>query len=279
MKRHTANSIIKTAQDISKFVRHNTLTSFEQKNVQRDIDIMYSRIIGRQYVETDFVDRNRFDAGRRTEEFFQYMEGYIQQSKRWENILKQMLTQHKISSITDICPGWAPKIELALGHLQYTGSVTLYDQDTKAMKRLTSFIHNFCPNLRIRSHKGNVLSKTAKPQGDLTVCNHIIDDIILSLYARNERIPLHTLYKSEASFIQITQRISNNPTFIKKAAESIAISLLRFLKKDSHCIIAQYPGLTESSLELITWIQQIKTVTKDIVATIKNEGVNAQLLH
>lgn len=239
---------------------------------------MYSRIIGRQYVETDFVDRNRFDAGRRTEEFFRYLEGYIKQSKRWERILKPVLAHTHITSITEICPGWAPKIELALGRLAYTGSITLFDENLTSMKKLEDFAHFFYPELQIHTKTGNVFSKTKKPQSDLTVCNHIIDDLVLSLYTTNTRMQLYDLYESENIFIQATQNISKNHQLITQAAETITASLLRFIKKDSLLIIAQYPGLTETSLHLTSWIQCIHTVATNVYILLTQKGINAQIL-
>lgn len=278
MKQSNANSIIKQLEDISAFVKHKSLSSFEEKNILRDLEILNKRAMSGQYKETDFLQRNRFDAGRRTEEFFHYIEGYIEQSKRWERILKPVLAENHITSITDICPGWAPKIELALGHLEFTGTITLFDQDATAMKKLKNFTHYFYPSINLVQHKGDVFSNAKKPHSDLIVANHIIDDLILSLYTKKYRIHLETLYASEKSFIQTTNDICTNQTFLREATNTIIYALHQFVSPTNMLVIRQYPGLTEASIGLTKWIKCIAKITQEISKTMQENNVSIILI-
>jgi hypothetical protein len=182
------------------------------------------------------------------------MQGYITQSNKWSEILKPILKRNNIQTITDVCPGWAPKIELALTSLGYTGTVTIFDKNNHSTKQLQSMITSFKPLYTIMEKTGDVLSKSRKPQSNLTVCNHIIDDVMLSMYARSAGTPLDQIYLTEQLYIRATHEIVHREKMFDDFPDLFVERIDQFVPYNGIFIMMHYPGLTESSLRLKPWI-------------------------
>jgi hypothetical protein len=273
------DSMKQTDQDIPQaFSRLRTVffekkrSEYENKNIFHDLSVMKNRIQTGQYAETDFIQRNRFDTGRRTEEFLRYMEGYIHQSEQWATILKPILRRGDVQTITDICPGWAPKIELALIKLGYTGNITVFDKSHHPIKHLLSMISLFKPLYTISEKTGNVLSTTKKPQSDLTVCNHIVDDLLFSVYADATGIPLNQLYLDENMYIQATEKISHSRKITASFPELFVQRINQFIPLHGIFVMMHYPGMTESSLQLKPWIIFCNSLIQNIYMEFLSAG-------
>lgn len=257
---------------IETLLAQGRFSDFEQKNITHDLQRVFEKLSSGLYRESHFIDRSGFDSGIRTEEFFHYLEGYVSQSKNWARILNGLLKVYQPNNIMDMCPGWAPKIELALLSLKYDKTVYLFDRSANSLKKLKSFVETFSPQYRLRLKTGDFFSNQQKPKSSMVVANHILDDLLLSLMAKRVGVPLSQLYATEGSFVQITKQIMQEKTITETFPDLFYRQMNQFISPKGVFVMVHYPGLTESTLALRQWIKFCHTLFKECMQIFLQHG-------
>lgn len=199
----------------------------------------------------DADSHNIFDIQRRTEEFFTYFKGYLHQARTWEEILKNCDIKN-IECVIDLCPGWAPKIEWALYHLNYSGKVIAYDESPEATKNITEFMQLFPIKYQLQTVAGKLELPTIEP-AKIVIANHIIDDFILNHFSRLWGESAKDVYRSEKAYIQMVGRILAEKEECEKCLDEFARALSLYVAADGLLFITHYPSVTERSLHLAEW--------------------------
>jgi len=202
----TLNKIDKQLKNLNNQLKN--LNSTEQLNLYYDLLAMNERIEKGSYKETDFINRNTYNVAQRTKEFFIYLNSYYQIAKTWESILCTfpLSTYQKI---THLCPGWAPKVEMAFCFLNYSGTINIIEANNDAAKHLIESIKLFSPKFAIKNSSTDFYSPNLG-KSDLVIANHIIDDLLIDEYLKQNQKQSIEIYESEDRFKQVSLEIYNN---------------------------------------------------------------------
>ena len=88
---------------IDKFLKRTDISDIELRRLNLDLNTVHERLINREYAETDFSTKNKYNIPERTQEFFKYLNDYCQNAKTRAKILSKFDLSH-ISHIANICP-------------------------------------------------------------------------------------------------------------------------------------------------------------------------------
>lgn len=258
----------KTLQEIADYCSSHDLERFEKENLARDLNAIKLRLSSGEYRYTDFDSRSVFDFPRRTVEFFKYMQGYHARALLWANELKKVPLE-TIPLIVDLCPGWAPKIQLALHYLQYRGEVILFDRCPEYTVQLESFLEIFNPQFKIRTIPGDFFASSSVPTAKLVIANHVIDDLLIDLYCKHNKVALDDIYGNETIFLKTAEKIPStiDPNHF---ASQFASRVDQFVESKGFVFLSHYPSLAERSFDLKKWIQ----FTKQTFSSIKERFIH-----
>ena len=224
----------------------------EVDNLHSDLVAMQQRLASGDYMQTDYLNRNVHDVYRRTMEFFFYFESYHRLARTWQQVL-ELLDIHSTQSILDICPGWAPKIEMALVYLGYKNRVHILDQDKSVMRICENFLNFFNPQFKVFCHPKNFFEHEEQ-RTELVIANHVLDDLLLERYSHFSGQTLSEIYRSEASFVEVTAKIPDwQKTHWPEVVKEIADALSRFVCSGGLLILSQYPSLSDQNLTQTLW--------------------------
>lgn len=237
------------------------MTEHELNNVIHDLQEVEDRLHAGHYQHSDYLARNTYDIPRRTEEFLIYMQGYQQVAFTWTKILTPLINKNT-KHVLDLCPGWAPKIELALHHLGFSGTVHLWDVDTTSTKRVMDYMDLFKPNYKLSQIKTDLFTSTSNIKSDVIVANHIIDDLLLHEYCKQNQSELSILYGSETEMFAAVTKIINTKKFQREIINKLVKVIEKNLADGGFIIISQYAGLFEKANKLDTWVLLCKEIMK-----------------
>lgn len=242
-------------------------SEWERNNFLKDLEVICDRFEKGYYLETDFQQRNQFDAPRRTAEFFNYFFGYHEQAKKWSEILK-CLPLDRIESVLDICPGWSPKIEWALSDLNFEGKVYLLDLSSEALRRLERLLKIYQVKYSWEFLLEDFFSVDMPPV-DLLVANHAFDDLVLEQYCRRSGILLESLYESEALIRKATENAILGKHFCKdEFCAKVVARIDNLVKCERYVACMHYQGLTERALELADWTSFIFELMENVYSRL-----------
>jgi hypothetical protein len=273
-----SNSDISTLlNSIGQFSQDSSLDEFELSNLTQDLQHVLLRLQTKMYQESDYENRNIFDVPRRTEEFLRYLAGYDFQGEMWSLLLKPLVTQ-ETQNILDLCPGWAPKIELALWKSGYKNNVYLLDTELNSIESIIRYMHMLKADLKIITTVGNFFTSPSIPKMDIVVANHIIDDLLLNEYCATHNQTLAQLYASEEKLLAAVSDIcqhdkSHQSDYQKEFALKISTQLVSFLKPSSHLVLTQYAGLFEKAHQLDKWVDFVSSIFDLVATNLEQEGL------
>lgn len=250
-KKKLPDKLLEKIDQIQTFIQNSHLTEVEADNLVSDLQGIYQRLVAGHYRDTDFLSRNIFDIPRRTREFLNYFHGYQLQAKTWAEVLKQ-LPLSKVETVIDLCPGWAPKIELALAKIKYQGKVIIFDLDKSCFNKIQDFMSMFDISYNLIFEKGDFFS-SAKSRGDLVVANHVIDDLLIYKYRSPFRYSLKEIYDSEKKYKEVAKQVLLSFSHQESLIKEISINFDCFVNNDGFLVISQYRGLWEKALRLKKW--------------------------
>lgn len=268
MNAHDLDQVLARLQTL---FEQETRHEFERSNLIHDLKAVIDRLENDHYKASDFIARNKFDIPRRTEEYLQYLQGYNRVALTWSQLLHPLITD-KTQAVLDLCPGWAPKIELALYDLDFSGNVFLWDLDTTSTARVIEFMRLFKTNFKLSSIDSDIFSSTDKIQTDFIVANHIIDDLLLYEYCKEQGLTLHEVYGSEGHLLTAIQNITQQGKSLQqKLTQNLVNFIETHLQVNGSIVLCHYAGLLESSKDLEHWV----TFCTEIQKRIRDELVQS----
>ncbi len=170
---------------------------------------------------------------------------YLSNAETW-NAIFQTLSIQNTSIIYDLCPGWSPKIELALIKTAYAGSVYLIDSNAKALRLHKTFLKSF--NTVFTSHyvPHDILSKMPLyiPKATYIIGNHILDDLLLQTYCPNAP-SIDQLFVQPKLLSPIWKNIIKNTSLIEAVIHKFVAFLAISTATNGYCMLSQYIGYQE----------------------------------
>ncbi len=213
-------------------------------NLERDLSAVLRRLHAGEYARTDFVERNVFDVPRRTREFFSYMEGYLRLAGRWIEALDGFPIS-ELDDVVDLCPGWAPKIELALLRTGFRGTVVVVDTDARALAALSSLIAGFAPPFTMAAECADFFAPPAR-RFRCAVANHVVDDLILSRFAPE---PSSSLYEDEGALVAAWLKIAERADEVVAGFPAeLAEAFSRWVAPDGWLLLSHYDSFVDELL-------------------------------
>ncbi|EKD93366.1 MAG: hypothetical protein ACD_28C00162G0004 [uncultured bacterium] len=256
--------------EIQQWVDRKKLTQLEQKRLTKDIEAVVSRMKKKEYQKGGFTT-NVFDVPDRTREFYIYLEFYCHLGKTWASLLREIDMSH-CKEVVDLCPGYAPKIELGLFYAGYTGKVILLDEDTHAMTELIKFLDLFKPEFQLQKKKINLFGRLRKSY-PLVLGNHIIDDLVIYFFAQKFGLTLTELYEKEGTFSNLWQKILSQP---KAHLDEIFPGVLNIfhtiVAERGWLILSHYKSYMERLLDLNAATQFNRRLFKKLIKALCQQG-------
>ena len=201
-----------------------------------------TRVRAGEYELTDFLARRSDDHARRLREAGLYTEGWLRHGRTWAQLLRR-LPMDTYATAVDLCPGWAPKIELGLLLCRWRGHLTLLDRDPEATSRLSRFLETFLPAFSVSTLAEDVYETDAR--ADLVLANHVIDDLLLDAVTPARGL----VYEDEGALQTAHERLAEErERALEELMPRISAAVLSLLSGRGAIVLVQYPSYVESLL-------------------------------
>ena len=168
---------------------------------------------------------------------------YLEIAEKWAGLLKPIVQTNskKNMQITELCPGWAPKILLALHLISFEGTYIALDESPHALKKLEHFSHQINRSYTFKGHTKNILTDTFGATDNL-IKNHVLDDIILHAYFPDQSSEkMYTREQLVKNWDYISHD-SNLHSTIESITDTLTKKILDEVKNNGFVCIHQYEG-------------------------------------
>lgn len=255
------------------------LTEREAQNLARDLTAVEQRLASGEYAETDFVARSVFEVQRRTHEFVTYMRGWHAQGQRWSQLLTALGVPDDV--VIDLCPGWAPKIELALMQAGFRGRVVAIDRSEESLTMLQEFLAVLQPSFTVVPVVEDVMGAPERPShtARLVVANHVVDDLLVDRWVRARGGSLAAIYDDERLLAEAWRGVLRDapqllPAFPRDAAHALA----RYVADGGTLVVSHYSSLIERLIGGDDVAPFFADAFARVCAALVNDGVVARAL-
>ncbi len=257
-------------KELGLLLSKKTLSQEAKKRVRTDLNAINLRLVKNEY-ETSGIIENIFDVSETFKRMYKHIDTYSKIAKTWSSILSN-LPINKETNILDLCPGYAPKIELALFYLGYKGTVTILDEDYASMKQLVKFMKLFNPQFKIKILKRDLFSPT-KEKFPFVIGNHIIDDLILYYFARKANLNINKFYENEQEIVEFWKIILiNKNENQKEITQKISEVFKTIIANGGYLCLSQYKSYMDKMLSLEKEYLFSKYVFKNTINNLLNSG-------
>lgn len=171
---------------------------------------------------------------------------YLDNAQTWAHILNHMSPLPP--TITELLPGWAPKIPLALTKTNFQGQYHAIDLDSQNLSLLQSLTNPLIKKFTIKTTTQNILTSPIAPS-EYIIMNHAIDDLIL-YYCLNQGTTANNPFNDIEKLNQIWIHTQLSSAEIEYLANLLAQNIIDALKPQGKLLIAQYPGYQEKLYQL-----------------------------
>lgn len=251
------------------YLNKNKTSGIELKRLEEDLQLVFDRLDKDEYKKGGF-SKNKFNIPDRTKEYYVYLEFYCYLAKTWAKVLKEIGID-KYKTVVDLCPGYTPKIELALFYLNYSGRVLVLDKEMDSMKELVKFMNLFNPKYSITSKKIDVFKE--KQKYEFIVANHIVDDLVIDHFCHKWSIKPGDVYEVEGMLKKIWEKILKDTD--KNTSEilpKITNLFKNISKKGSTIVISQYQSYIERLLDINSVTKFNKNLLGKLIYELKKAG-------
>ncbi|MCX6733448.1 MAG: hypothetical protein NTX63_01405 [Candidatus Peregrinibacteria bacterium] len=255
---------------IQKLSAKRGLTNVEKKRLEKDLQAVSERLQKKEYQKGGF-SMNKFDVPDRTREFYVYLQFYCLIGKTWAAVLNELHIE-KYKEIVDLCPGYTPKIELALFYLKYKGKLTILDKDRNAMNELEKFLALFEPQYTINKKTVDMFRSRAKKY-KMVLANHIVDDLVIDYFSSKWSISSHDLYEKEGQFQALWQRVlEHEQDHYVEILPQIVRALEGYVETKGWICITHYKSYMEKLLDLENATRFTRKLLKGVIAELIKKG-------
>jgi len=189
---------------------------------------------------------------------------YQYAAETWQQIFKT-IDFSKIHKIIDLCPGWSPKIEMALLKTSFDGELIIIDKSIENIYFFKKLFEPFNSNFKVKTINKN-LSEGCKHKCDLIVANHIIDDLLLDLFFCKNNLNSwnESFFEKPEMMEKIWVKILEDKTIFEEAKMMFRKILLKMVNSGGYVFIAQYLGYQENLYGLKKIYLKCKLLIEDI---------------
>ena len=245
----------------------------EYARMVRDLQRVEQRLIKGEYYYSDFAG-NTFNIPERTREYFIYFNSYFKAARTWAKVLHGV-DVHRFAKIADLCPGWAPKLELALFYLRYNGTLILLDKDRAALEQNETFIGLFNPPYQVQSRVADIF-EINEPPAELVLANHLIDDLLLNICAGEAGFDPNAIYQEEQAMKNAWALIlQRRDYFFSKTVNQLSDLFLKLVQQGGSLILTQYQAYVEGLLDLNEAAAFCKEVARSLVERLTRRGFSS----
>jgi hypothetical protein len=268
-----------TNEFLNKIQKHlnGNISQIELSHLNKDLETVLDRLEKDEYKKSGF-NVNKFNVPDRTREFYIYLQFYCEIGQNWTPLLKA-IDINKYKEVVDLCPGYTPKIELALFYSGYKGKVIAIDKDIDSPKRLVKFMELFNPPFKTIPEKIDLFDHF-KSKYKVIIGNHIIDDLVVDLYCKKWGISKTEIYEKEGAITNLWAKILKDKD--KNLAECLTklVDIFeRITAKNGIILMSQYKSYMEKLLNLDEAARFSRTLFKMIIKELCKIGfVNEQNL-
>lgn len=269
-KRSGISKVDKALASLSARLGERDYEQIEYVRMAKDLERVEGRLVNNEYFYTDFAG-NTFNVPERTREYFMYFNSYFHAARTWAQVLGGF-NVHQFSTVADLCPGWAPKIELALFYLQYAGKVRLLDKDEASLRQNELFIRLFNPKYSLETQVVDIF-EVREPPGDLLLANHLIDDLLLTEAGPEAGFNPTEVYEREDSMREAWRAIlSRRSYFFSRILDEFTALFLGMIEKGGCLILTQYEAYVEKLLGLKEASAFCREIAVALVERLKDRG-------
>jgi hypothetical protein len=160
----------------------------------------------------------------------------------------QALGVERAASVLDLCPGFAPKLELALHYAGCEGRVLLVDKERATLDELLTLISAFGVRFSAEPRVLDV-ERERPPRAPFIAANHVLDDIAMNRGASLLGVALRAVYEREELLRALWSRVLAEGSAVQAyVLESIVSLFDECLEPDRVFVYAQYPSDAERML-------------------------------
>jgi len=194
---------------------------------------------------------------------------YQSATETWRKILGK-LNFRKLKTVIDLCPGWSPKLELALLETDFSGILYAVDKSKDNLNILKSLIGPFPKKFIVRYMHADILNLSkvfTNLSADLILANHIVDDMLLDNHLKGNRSNIE-LFENPVLLRKTWLEISDF-TGIKDGLKRILASKLN---PGGYLLLAQYLGYQENLYKLWGAYKKCKGVVDSLKTDLLKTG-------
>jgi hypothetical protein len=230
-----------------KLISDKKLSLIAKRRLDRDIFAICERLAKDEY-ETSGIVENVFDIPDKANQFYKHLDTYFRIGSSWSQVLSNFpLNNYK--KILDICPGYSPKVEIALLYANFQGEVFIMDKNREAINLLLDIMKIFRPKYRLTPMVQNLF--TTNNNYHFVLGNHIFDDLVLSYFCNKFNLKLDDLYAKEKILLSTWQEILNNKDDnINEICNELSTALKNIVAKDGYLCLSYYQSYIEIMLSM-----------------------------
>lgn len=197
---------------------------------------------------------------------------WLHSADTWTHVLNA-LNISSSKTIWDICCGWSPKIELALTHTDFRGTVYCIDESATALREHKKFITLLHVNYDIRYKQSDILHHTQihVPKPGLIIGNHILDDLLIQKYCVTHHTDQFALFSKPDRLIQAWDTILDNDMEMSKTLDKFVYFLVQNSTKGTIIALTHYLGYQERLFQYPTndkaYQNLLLTIQEKLMAT------------
>ena len=263
---------MKALQEINLFwgQYHKKLGRIEKKRIEEELNALAERLKNRKY-KIAYTAYNIFNIPDRTEDLYEHLKFYCDTGRTWA-VLLSAINIHSYGKVVDLCPGFAPKVELGLFYLDYQGEVIIVDKRMDSMKKLEEMLMLFGPKYKITPKKIE-LFKPHPQSYPVVIANHIIDDLVMDYFAKKFNISSQEIYEKEGKLIEIWGKIlSGKQSHAEEILPHLVQGVGSLIQKGGWLLMAQYQSYIEKLFNLKEVTRFNKNLFKKLVEELSREG-------
>ncbi|MCB0328044.1 MAG: hypothetical protein KDD70_00230 [Bdellovibrionales bacterium] len=244
----TAAKIYEKLENIRDCCSVIPLSPLEEDRLLRELINVDRRLRTRDYTIHSH-NTGTFNLVERNRDFFTELQFHSSMGRTWEKVLDGVqLSSHR--AILDLCPGYFPKIELALLYKNYRGEVRAINKDGEALEQMNQFLKMFNAPFTFSYTVSDLLDASDKFEpASLLLGNHIIDDIYIDFFGRELGFSSTELYSDQDLLERFWRCILKESTLRRGAVVSYLVEALGALTAErAEVVLVQYPSYIERQL-------------------------------
>lgn len=232
---------------IERSLKRRALTRIDRERVARDLDLITTRVRGREYRFSSFQSKQSLAIPERTEEFFNELSYFHSLGTIWLNIFQSCRAPRR-ATLLDVGCGYYPKVEMGLYYYGFKGTVELLDLDRRALSFSQRFLTFFDCAFQARSRHQNLWRMPAGSY-QAVVGNHLLDDLILEVAADWIQTPLATLYSEETRYLKTWREVEARFSELLGFAQRFAVKIRSLLAPGGLVLLLDYPSFSHRALQ------------------------------